>query len=101
MAREAGKNNGIRADLGNDIVVKAFRDGTLPFPDETMIARLTYLYKSSPEIDAVFPAGTAIRRGGRPHDRADQREELEEVHRRPVAGLRPVPRASPIGTSRC
>jgi len=33
VAREAGKNNGIRADLGNDIVVKAFRDGTLPFPD--------------------------------------------------------------------
>jgi len=37
VARETGKNNGIRADLGadlgNDIVVKAFRDGTLPFPD--------------------------------------------------------------------
>jgi hypothetical protein len=56
VAHEAGKNNDIRAILGNDIAVKAFRDGTRPFPDGAVIARLAYVYKSSPENDAVFPA---------------------------------------------
>ncbi|MGO7092972.1 cytochrome P460 family protein [Rhizobium leguminosarum] len=56
VAHEAGKNNDIRGILGNDIAVKAFREGTRPFPDGAMIARLAYVYKSSPENDAVFPA---------------------------------------------
>ncbi|ACS55827.1 putative cytochrome P460 [Rhizobium leguminosarum bv. trifolii WSM1325] len=56
IAHEAGKNNDIRAILGNDVVVKAFREGTRPFPDGAVIARLAYVYQSSPENDAVFPA---------------------------------------------
>lgn len=56
VAHEAGKNNDIRGILGNDIAVKAFRNGTRPFPDGTVIARLAYVYRSSPENDAVFPA---------------------------------------------
>lgn len=56
VAHEAGKNNDIRAVLGNDIAIKAFRDGTRPFPDGTIIARLAYVYESSPENDKVFPA---------------------------------------------
>ena len=56
VAHEAGKNNDIRAVLGNDIALKAFRDGTRPFPDGTIIARLAYVYESSPENDKVFPA---------------------------------------------
>jgi hypothetical protein len=56
VAHEAGKNNDIRAVLGNDIAMKAFREGIRPFPDGTVIARLAYVYKSSPENDAVFPA---------------------------------------------
>jgi hypothetical protein len=56
VAHEAGKNNDIRAVLGNDIAVKAFREGVRPFPDGAVIARLAYVYKSSPENDAVFPA---------------------------------------------
>ncbi|WP_244919964.1 cytochrome P460 family protein [Rhizobium grahamii] len=56
VAHEAGKNNDIRAILGNEIAVQAFREGTRPFPDGSVIARLAYVYKSSPENDAVFPA---------------------------------------------
>ena len=56
VAHEAGKNNDIRAILGNDVAVKAFREGTRPFPDGSVIARLAYVYQSSPENDAVFPA---------------------------------------------
>jgi hypothetical protein len=56
VAHEAGKNNDIRGILGNDIAVKAFREGTRPFLAGSIIARLAYVYKSSPENDAVFPA---------------------------------------------
>jgi hypothetical protein len=56
VAHEAGKNNDIRAILGNDIAVKAFREGTRPFPDGTIIARLAWQYEASPRNDAVFPA---------------------------------------------
>jgi hypothetical protein len=56
VAHEAGKNNDIRAVVGNDIAVKAFREGTLPYPDGSVIVRLAYVFKSSPENDAVFPA---------------------------------------------
>ena len=30
----------LRAELGNDIAIKAYRDGTLPFPDGSIIAAL-------------------------------------------------------------
>ncbi|MCB4858432.1 cytochrome P460 family protein [Sphingobium sp. PNB] len=56
VAHEAGKNNDIRAVLGNDIAIKAFRSGKRPFPDGTVIVRLAWRYKSSARNDAVFPA---------------------------------------------
>ena len=56
VAHEAGKNNDIRAILGNDIAVKAFREGKRPFPDDAVIVRLAWQYQSSPRNDAVFPA---------------------------------------------
>jgi hypothetical protein len=55
VAREAGTNNDIRAVLGNDIAVNAFRKGKRPFPDGTVIVRLAWEYQSSPRNDAVFP----------------------------------------------
>lgn len=55
VAHEAGENNDIRAILGNDIAVQAFRDGQRPFPDGSVIVRLAWQYLSSPENDAVFP----------------------------------------------
>ena len=56
VAHEAGKNDDIRAILGNDVAVKAFRDGPRPFPDGAVIARLAWRYQSSPRNDSVFPA---------------------------------------------
>jgi len=40
--------------LGNDKAIKAYRDGTLPFPEGTIIARLAYDYVPSEENNAVF-----------------------------------------------
>jgi hypothetical protein len=56
VAQENGKNNDIRAILGNAIAVKAFREGKRPFPDGAVIVRLAWHYQSSPRNDAVFPA---------------------------------------------
>lgn len=54
VAHEAGNNNDIRAIVGNDIAMKAFRDGTRPFPDGAIIGRLAWRYESSEENNAVF-----------------------------------------------
>ena len=34
----AGKSDQLRAQLGNDIAIKAYREGTIPFPDGSIIA---------------------------------------------------------------
>ena len=56
VAQENGKNNDIRAILGNDVAVKAFREGRRPFPDGSIIVRLAWRYESSARNDRVFPA---------------------------------------------
>ena len=40
VAHEEGNLNDLRALLGNDIAIKSYREGKLPFPDGTIIARL-------------------------------------------------------------
>src|SRR5580692_11609238 len=44
VAHEAGKLDDLRAVLGNDIAIKAYRKGTLPFPDGAIVARLAWKY---------------------------------------------------------
>ena len=47
----------VRAQLGNDIAIKAFREGSLPFPDGTIIAALHWNEASSDENDKVLAVG--------------------------------------------
>jgi Cytochrome P460 len=54
VAHEAGDLNDIRAILGNDTAIKAYREEKLPFPDGTMIARLAYKYVPSEENNKAF-----------------------------------------------
>ena len=54
VAHEEGKLNDIRAILGNDIAINAFREGRTPFPDGAIIARLAWSYVSSEENNKVF-----------------------------------------------
>jgi Cytochrome P460 len=54
VAREEGKLDDIRAVLGNDVAIKAYREGKRPFPDGTIIARLAWSYVSSEENNKVF-----------------------------------------------
>jgi len=54
VAHEEGTLNDIRAILGNDIAVKAYREGKLPFPDGAIIARLAWEYLPSEENNEAF-----------------------------------------------
>ncbi len=54
VAHEAGNNDDLRAVLGNDVAIKAFREERLPFPDGTIIVRLAWSYVPSEENNKVF-----------------------------------------------
>ena len=54
VAHEEGNLNDLRAQLGNDVAIKAYREGKLPFPDGTIIAALHWHYVSSEENNKVF-----------------------------------------------
>jgi Cytochrome P460 len=47
----------VRAQLGNDIAINAFREGKLPFPDGTIIAALHWNEASSDENNKVLASG--------------------------------------------
>ena len=53
-AHEAGDLNSLGAILGNDIAIKAFREGKLPYPDGSIIAALHYRHVASDENNKVF-----------------------------------------------
>jgi hypothetical protein len=54
VAHEAGELNDIRTILGNDPAIKTYREGTLPFPDGTIIARIAWRYVPSEENNTIF-----------------------------------------------
>src|SRR5499433_2539425 len=54
----AGNNvKQVRAQLGNEIAIKAFQQGKLPFPDGTIIAALHWNEAPSDENDKVLASG--------------------------------------------
>ena len=54
VAHEEGSLNDIRAILGNDIAIEAYRTGKLPFPDGAIIARIAWQYVPSEENNKAF-----------------------------------------------
>jgi|HubBroStandDraft_4_1064222.scaffolds.fasta_scaffold61780_3 hypothetical protein len=55
----AGKGEQLRAQVGNDIAIKAYKDGTLPFPDGAIIAAIHWTRVPSEDnnkvLDGPFP----------------------------------------------
>jgi hypothetical protein len=55
----AGKGEQLRAQLGNDIAIKAFKDGKVPFPDGSIIAAIHWTRVPSEDnnkvLDVPFP----------------------------------------------
>ena len=57
VARVGAPVNDMRAKLGNDVAMKAFRNSVVPFPDGTIIARLAWKQTTSEENNrALGPA---------------------------------------------
>ncbi len=54
MSHEAGNLDELRGILGNALAIKAFRDGTLPFPYGATIAKLTWKHVPSVGDDAAL-----------------------------------------------
>ena len=54
VAHEAGDLNDLRAILGNEVAIQAYRDRKRPFPDGAIIARVAWRYEPSAENNAVF-----------------------------------------------
>ena len=63
VAHEAGELNDIRTILGNDPAIKAYREGTLPFPEGTIIARIAWRYVPSEENNKIFGRERVFRSG--------------------------------------
>jgi hypothetical protein len=49
-----GKDEQLRAQLGNDIAIKAFKEGTLPFPDGSIIAAVHWTQVASESNNIVL-----------------------------------------------
>src|SRR6266571_8435416 len=54
VAHEEGNLNDLRAILGNDVAIRAAREGKLPFPDGTIIVRLAWSYDPLQESSKAF-----------------------------------------------
>jgi hypothetical protein len=54
VAHEEGNLNSFAAVLGNDVAIKAYREGKLPFPDGAIVAALHYGHVPSEENNKVF-----------------------------------------------
>ena len=85
----------VRAQLGNDIAIKAFREGKLPFPDGTIIAALHWNEVASDENNKVlasgFPgAGFEIFRRRVRHECSVHGQGLKEVRRNWRVGICPL-----------
>jgi hypothetical protein len=54
VAHEAGDLNDIRAILGNDLAINAYRAGKLPFPEGAIVGRIAWSYVPSEENNKAF-----------------------------------------------
>ena len=83
-SHEEGSFNELRGILGNAISVKAYRDGTLPFPDGAMLAKLAW--KRVPSTSSAAPSFPATPRPSRSWSR------IEKVRRDRRLGIWPLHR---------
>ena len=58
-AIEAAPLDELRAVLGNKTALDAYRSGTLPFPDGTVLVKLAWKQKPSPEFEPATVPGAA------------------------------------------
>jgi Cytochrome P460 len=65
----AGKGDQLRAQVGNELAIKAFKEGTLPFPDGAIIAAMHWTRVPSEDnnkvLDGPFPGTQSFVIGSR------------------------------------
>jgi hypothetical protein len=90
VAHEEGKLNDLRAILGNDIAIKASREGKLSYPDGTIIARLAWSYDPLEESEkSLWPS--PIFRGRAPQERGSvYGQGLEQIRLDRRLGVRSI-----------
>ena len=66
MAHEEGELQDIRAILGNDVAIKAYREKKLPFPEGAVIARIAWKHVPSEENNKVFGRAQSFVPGAEP-----------------------------------
>ena len=54
VAHEEGNLHSFAVVLGNDVAIKAYREGKLPYPEGTIIAALHYKHVPSEENNKIF-----------------------------------------------
>jgi len=64
VAHEGGDLNDIRAILGNDVAINAYRAGQLPFPEGAIIGRIAWSYVPSEENNKAFGRSQSFVAGG-------------------------------------
>jgi hypothetical protein len=57
LAGTGGELRQLRAELGNDIAIKAYREGKLPFPDGSIVAALHWNEETSEADNEVLAEG--------------------------------------------
>ena len=65
VAHEEGNLNDLRAILGNDVAIKAYREGQLPYPDGTSCRsrQITTRWRKRKAFGAANPSGQAAKNG--------------------------------------
>jgi Cytochrome P460 len=58
-AEETAPLNELRAILGNSAAINAYKEGTLPFPDGTVLVKLAWKHVQSSEFEPAFVPGAA------------------------------------------
>ena len=66
VAHEEGELKDIRAILGNDIAIDAYRSGKTSFPDGAVIARIAWYHVPSEENNKVFGRAQSFVAGSEP-----------------------------------
>jgi hypothetical protein len=86
VAREEGDLDDIRAVLGNDVAVKAYREGsTSSYPDGTIITRLAWSFDASEENNKTFGRRQSFV-AGHPKNGVHSWSKARRSTRRPAAG---------------
>ena len=92
VAHEEGKLNDLRAILGNDVAIKAAREGRLPYPDGTIIARLAWSYDPLEESSKAFGRPQSFVAGPPKNGVQFMVKDFEQIHIHRRLGVRSIQR---------